>query len=229
MPESGVFKRKGNGLDVQILVTGDLQENCGLVWRSGQDEVAIVDAGDDAPDILGILDARHLHPVAFLQTHCHGDHLGAWNELKKAFPEARFHVHEAERDWPRKPVLNLSYFLGAPVTAPEPDVLFRDGFEFDAAGLHFRAIHVPGHSPGGTAFFVEDPGQGPPHLFSGDILFQGGIGRVDFPGCEGEEVLVAGIRQKLFILPDETIVHCGHGPDTTIGREKRMNPFCGGA
>jgi hydroxyacylglutathione hydrolase len=213
-------------LKVLRLVTGDLQENCYLLWQEGSLEAIVFDPGDEAPRINSELKVKSLKVAAFLQTHCHGDHIGALTPLKKIYPDAPLYVHEAEADWLQRPTLNLSYFYGVSITGPKPDHLVRHDDKIDVAGLSFRAIHVPGHSPGSTAYYVEQPG-GPPHLFGGDVLFQGSIGRTDLPGGEGEEVLVEGIREKLFVLPDETIVHPGHGPDTTIGDEKENNPFCG--
>ncbi|MFH0938692.1 MAG: MBL fold metallo-hydrolase [Planctomycetota bacterium] len=209
------------------IVTGDLQENCYLLWQSDQNETVIFDAGAEAERINDELKKRSLIPVAFLQTHCHGDHLGALTDLKALYPAAALYVPEAEAKWLRQSTLNLSYFLGANITAPEADHLVHDGDEIKIAGLTVRAIHVPGHSPGGTAYFVEADENQSPHLFCGDILFSGSIGRTDLPGGAGEKILVANIRKKLFTLPAETIVHPGHGPDTTIGEEKASNPFCG--
>lgn len=209
------------------LVTGDLEENCYLLWKDGQSEAIVFDPGDEAGRIHAEIAKRGLTAAAFLQTHCHGDHIAALTPMKALYPKAPLYVPEAEVEWLQRPTLNLSYFYGTPVTGPKPDALVRDGDVIDAAGLKLRAIHVPGHSPGGTAFFVEADDGGPPHLFCGDILFSSGIGRTDLPGGAGEDVLIEGIRSKLFILPENTIVHPGHGPETTIGDEKESNPYCG--
>ncbi|HLX63712.1 MAG TPA: MBL fold metallo-hydrolase [Planctomycetota bacterium] len=213
-------------LNTLKLVTGDLEENCYIAWNEGSREAVIFDPGWNADEIRAELNARGLSIVAFLQTHCHGDHIGALTPLKQVFPAAPLYVPEAEKTWLARPTLNLSFFYGYSLTGPAPDVLVRDGDVIDAAGLSFKAIHVPGHSPGGTAYFIA-PKNETPHLYCGDILFQGSIGRTDLPGGAGEEVLVEGIRSKLFVLPEETIVHPGHGDDTTIGAEKKQNPFCG--
>jgi glyoxylase-like metal-dependent hydrolase (beta-lactamase superfamily II) len=213
------------GLNTLKFVTGDLEENCYVVWREGRSYAVIFDPGWDAEKIMRALRDRGLSIVAFLQTHCHGDHIGALTPLKAAFPAAPLYVPEAEKDWLTRPTLNLSYFYGQPLTAPPPDILVKDGDVIDVASLSFKAIHVPGHSPGGTAYYISVPGE-TPHLLCGDILFQGSIGRTDLPGGGGEEFLVEGIRKKLFPLPAETLVHPGHGEDTTIGAEKASNPFC---
>ena len=209
-----------------LLETGPLQENCYLLWPAGAREVLIFDAGDDADVILRTLRDKKLTPAAFLQTHCHGDHIGALGALKAQYPAAPLYVHPAEAKWLGDPVLNLSYFAGAAAKAPAADRFVEDGGEIALAGLRLKAIHVPGHSPGGTAYFLAAVAPDLPHLFCGDILFAGSIGRVDLPGGESEEVLVSNIRSKLFVLPAETIVHPGHGPETTIGQEKETNPYC---
>ena len=215
-----------SALNVVKLVTGDLEENCFIAWQTGSKDAVVFDPGWDGKKIIAELERRALTVAALLQTHCHGDHIGALEALKKHFPAAPIYCPVDEVDWLSRPTLNLSYFYGFSIVAPEADKHVKHDDRIEIAGLSFRSIHVPGHSPGGTGFYVE-PKDGAPHLFSGDILFAGSIGRTDLPGGEGEEMLVEGIREKLFVLPDETIVHPGHGPDTTIGKEKRSNPFCG--
>ena len=209
------------------IVTGQLQENCHALWRDGRQEALLFDPGDEAEMILRTLAEKGLRPGAILQTHCHGDHIGAIGDIKAKFPDAPLHVHEAERTWLSNPLHNLSYFTMGPVSAPDPDVELKGGEVLTFPGLELRVIHIPGHSPGGVAYFAEDPGGGPPHVYVGDILFQGSIGRTDFPGSEGAPALIKGIREKLFTLPGNTIVHTGHGPDTTIAAENAHNPFCG--
>ena len=224
-------------LQTLLIVTGDLEENCYLLWKHSPSDSSpkpqasslnaiVFDPGDEAPRIDSELKARHLCSAAFILTHCHGDHIAALSPMKAIYPGAPLYVPEAEKEWLKRPTLNLSYFYGISVTGPEPDHLVKDGQVINVADITLRAIHVPGHSPGGTAYFVEQNGA-PPHLFCGDILFAGGIGRTDLPGGDGENVLIMGIQNKLFTLPDNTIVHPGHGPETTIGYEKENNPFCG--
>jgi len=212
-------------LKIARLVTGELEANCYLLWQNGGKEAVVLDPGADEDEIRAALEKRGLTPVAFVVTHCHGDHIGALKPLKEAYPEALVCVPAAEKEWLERPTLNLSYFFGAAVTGPEAGRLVRDGDSIGAAGLELRAVNVPGHSPGGMAYVVADGATD--HVFAGDVLFAGSIGRTDLPGGEGEEVLVANIRKKLFALPEGTIVHPGHGEETTIGREKENNPFCG--
>jgi hydroxyacylglutathione hydrolase len=213
-------------LKTVALSTGELETNCYLLWPDGGGAAAVFDPGGDAAKIEKELKRRTLTPAAFLLTHCHFDHFGALGELKEKFPQAPIHIPALEAEWLARPTLNLSYFFGTPITGPKAEHPVQPDEVIQFAGLALRAIHVPGHSPGSMAYYAEAPG-GAPHVFSGDILFCGGIGRGDLPGATGEEAIVTGIREKLFVLPDDTIVHPGHGPETTIGAEKRSNPFCG--
>ncbi|MCY3019060.1 MAG: MBL fold metallo-hydrolase [Planctomycetota bacterium] len=212
-------------LEIQQLVTGDLEANCYLVWLEDQSDAIVVDPGGDEDEIVAALKRHGLTPAAFLVTHCHCDHIGALKALKDAYPGAPVCVPQIEAEWLQRPTLNLSYFFGATVTGPDADTKIADGDELELAGIELRALNVPGHSPGSMAYLIENGAA--LHAFCGDILFAGSIGRTDLPGGEGEDQLVANIRQKLFALPNETIVHPGHGPDTTIGREKENKPFCG--
>jgi glyoxylase-like metal-dependent hydrolase (beta-lactamase superfamily II) len=214
-------------LQTLCLVVGELQENCFLLWRKDGEQALVFDPGDEAGRIQAELKKRKLAPAGFLLTHTHCDHIGALSDLKKAFPAVPIVVPVAEAGYLANPTRNLSYFIGGSITAPEADRPVQPGEELELVGLKLKAICCPGHSVGGTAYFVEDPGGGAPQLFCGDILFAGGIGRGDLPGGEGEQVLVENIRKILFPLPNDTVVHPGHGPGTTLGQEKAFNPFCG--
>jgi glyoxylase-like metal-dependent hydrolase (beta-lactamase superfamily II) len=121
-----------------------------------------------------------------------------------------------------RPTLNLSFFIGGSIKPPEPDMLMRDGQDLRVADMRFRVIHVPGHTPGGAALFGTIDGHNV--LFTGDSLFAGSIGRTDFPGGNARQ-LIDGIRSRLLVLPDDTRVYPGHGPETTIAQERRDNPF----
>ncbi len=212
-------------LHVEKFTVGDLEENCYFLWKDGSDAAIVFDPGDEAERLLKELKVRKLRVAAFVQTHCHGDHIGALTPMKAAYPDAPLYCPKDEEEWLQRPTLNLSYFFGVSITGPKPEHLVKHGDIVDAGGLKLRAIHVPGHSPGGTAYFVEEAGER--HLVCGDILFASGIGRTDLPGGAGEDVLIEGIREKLFVLPDDTVIYPGHGPTSTIGEEKESNPFCG--
>jgi len=209
------------------VTTGDsYQENCYILWLAGTFDAVVFDPGESVPEIRAALKENNLQIAAFLQTHCHFDHIAGLGALKMSFPAAPLYVPEIEAEWLSRPTLNLSYFCGGAITAPPADKLVKENDEISVAGMRFRAIHVPGHSPGSMVYFVQ-PSEGPPHAVAGDTLMRGSIGRGDLPGGEGEDVLVSNIQQRLFTLPGLTLVHPGHGLETTIDREKLTNPFCG--
>jgi glyoxylase-like metal-dependent hydrolase (beta-lactamase superfamily II) len=190
-----------------------------------------VDPGGDADIILTAISdvffgesSRDAKLDAILITHCHADHIAAVAELKRKFPSAVLCVPAAEAHWLSRPALNLSYFLGSPVKAPEAERLVADGDIIAFGGIAFEALLCPGHSPGGACYLAREAGI----LFAGDVLFAGSIGRGDLPGGDGR-LLVESIRRKLFALPPDIRVLPGHGPETTIGEEKGSNPFLAGS
>jgi len=141
--------------------------------------------------------------------------------MKQAFPEAPLIIGRNEAALLSDPEANLSAPFGQPLTSPEADRLVADGECLQAAGFQFEVREIPGHSPGSVVFVCEE--FHPPFVFGGDVLFAGSIGRTDLGGSLPQ--LLGGIRSKLFPLPDATVVYPGHGPATTIGAEKRTNPF----
>jgi glyoxylase-like metal-dependent hydrolase (beta-lactamase superfamily II) len=141
--------------------------------------------------------------------------------VREAFPEIRVTIHADEADWLADPTKNLSSALGEdPITTDPPDETLEDAQTLQLGDDTWRIIHTPGHSPGGVVLHCEDLGV----AFVGDTLFAGSIGRYDFPSSDGP-TLFASIREKVYALPDDTVALPGHGPATTIGREKRSNPF----
>jgi len=147
------------------------------------------------------------------------DHVGALREVQEK-TNAKFAVHEAEKGLLFSAPMRMLTSLGvSPVKSPpRPDRILMDGDPIDVGDLHFEVLHTPGHSPGGICL------SGHGVVFSGDTLFNLGIGRTDFPGMSHER-LITSIREKLMVLPDKTVVYPGHGPPTTIGDERRGNPF----
>jgi glyoxylase-like metal-dependent hydrolase (beta-lactamase superfamily II) len=206
---------------VHQMSVGPLQVNCFIVACRSSGEAAVIDPGEEGERILRLADKEGLRISKVINTHGHFDHIGA-NQyvVEKTGAELLIHADDL-------PLLqnarSHAEIYGLSVTAsPEPDRLLDQGDAVQFGELSFNVLHVPGHSPGGICL----AGEG--HLFVGDVLFSGSIGRTDLPGGDFD-ALVEGVRERLFALPDETIVHPGHGPDTTIGRERRMNPFVGDA
>jgi glyoxylase-like metal-dependent hydrolase (beta-lactamase superfamily II) len=199
-------------------------ENTLVVHRQGRSDCVIVDPGLQPQKIFALLERRALEPVLFLITHGHADHIGGNAALKQRWPHVPLIVGAGEAHLLTDPVANLSALSGAAVVSPPADRLVSDGEVFQAAGCEFEVREIPGHSPGHVVYVLRR--ESPPVVLGGDVLFQGSIGRCDFPGGNQAQ-LISGIRTKLFTLPDETVVYPGHGLRTTIGEEKQFNPYCG--
>lgn len=215
---------RGIGLNVTGVEVGPLLANCWIVSASASSPVVVVDPGGDADVILAHVGTREV--AAVVLTHGHFDHVGGAAALVEA-TGAPLLVHEA--DAARLASDGPTGTGGAPfgfagIVAPHPDGTVRDADVVEAGALTLEVLHTPGHTAGGICLFALDPDGGAPHLFSGDTLFAGSVGRTDFPGGDGR-ALAASIAAKLSALPPETVVHPGHGPDTTIAREARLNPF----
>jgi hydroxyacylglutathione hydrolase len=204
---------------VKMLVVGPFATNCYVVGSSSTKEGMIIDPGAEAETILGTVRQMGLSISLIVITHAHMDHVGALYSVK-AKTNAEFAIHEAEKGFVLSSPMRMLTSVGlTPFKAPpKPDRLLKDGDSIDIGDLHFEVLYTPGHSSGGISL------SGHGVVFSGDTLFNFGIGRTDFPGCSHER-LMKSIREKLMVLPDETIVYPGHGPSTTIGNERRGNPF----
>jgi len=205
---------------VKMLVVGPLASNCYIVGSSSAKQGMIIDPGAEAGTILRTVQQMGLSISLIVVTHAHIDHIDALRAVKER-TNAQFAIHEAEKGLlsTATPVGVLaSLGLTAFKSPPQPDRLLKDGDRIDVGDLHFEVLHTPGHSPGGICLL----GHGV--VFSGDTLFNFGIGRTDFAGGS-YELLMKSIREKLMVLPDETVVYPGHGPSTTIGDERRGNPF----
>jgi len=205
---------------VRTIPVGPLQCNCSIVADTEAGEAVVIDPGDEADRILLALAATKCRAVALLHTHGHFDHIGGTAEVSRA-TGAAIRIHAADRPlYDRLPEQASFFGLSAEPPLP-PDGGFADGEKISVGRFRLEAIHTPGHSPGSTCFLLEGEA---PVLFSGDTLFRRSIGRTDLWGGDTDTIL-ASIRQKLFALPAQLRVVCGHGPDTTIGEERTSNPF----
>ena len=209
-------------LQWDTVVSQAFAENAYLVHPSDSTECVIVDPGLDPQDILQTIDSANLVPVAILNTHGHSDHIAGNQAMKDAFDGIPLIIGEGDADKLLDPVLNLSAAFGMNLISPPADQLVNEGDVLSLAGMDWEVFDTPGHSRGHVVFVCKQAS--PWVVLGGDVLFRTGIGRTDFPDGSHQELLDS-IRNKLFVLPDDTVVLPGHGPSTTIGFEKEFNPF----
>ena len=208
---------------IEFVESMPFAENTYIVWRPGRTDAIVVDPGFEPDAVLDALRAEGLTAAVILNTHGHVDHIAGNDALKAAFPAASLVIGAGDATMLMDPMLNLSGLSGIAITSPPADRTVREGDVVEAAGLRLEVLDIPGHSPGHVVFVLRDG----PVVFGGDVLFAGSIGRTDFPGGS-LDTLLSGIRAKLWPLPDATTVYPGHGPATTVGEEKRSNPFLAG-
>jgi len=198
--------------------TGFLQGNCFIAGCEATKEAMIVDPGDDAAKILAALEEKGLTAKLIVLTHEHIDHIGAVDAVRQA-TKAPVAMHPSAYEYTAYQSQAAMMWLGRSMPRMnEPEMWLEEGQEISVGRLKFQVLFCPGHSPGHICLYGEGV------LFSGDVLFQLSIGRFDLPGGDGHQ-LFRSIRDKLFVLPDDTLVLPGHGPTTTIGQEKEQNPF----
>lgn len=210
-----------DSVQIQVVVSPLFEENAYILWRNGGSTAVVVDPGLDPDSILEILQNQGLRLTHILNTHGHADHIAGNQAMKDAFPEARLIIGKGDAPMLTDARLNLSQGYGFPLVSPPADELVSEGDKVSAAGMSFEVLDLPGHSLGHVVFVLREP---KPILLGGDVLFRDGIGRTDFPGGSHDQ-LISGIKTKLYPLPENTVVYPGHGPVTTVGREKRENPF----
>lgn len=211
------------------MVLGMCQTNCYFVYRTGSPEAIVIDPADNGDKIAAALERNGFKVAGILLTHGHFDHIWGVEALVetvngKAQEEGtapiKVYAGEAEKEVLSDPRKNVSKSMQRPCTL-EADVYVKDGDEITIAGITCKVISTPGHTAGGTCYYFEEGG----FVVCGDTLFAESVGRTDFPtGSMG--TLVRSIREKLFVLPEETTAYPGHGDSTTIGHEKKYNPFC---
>ncbi len=203
----------------KILIVGQLAVNCYIIGDKSSKEAIIVDPGAEADKILSVIDKEQLRVKYVIATHGHFDHCGAVSTIKKRL-NCEFLIHSADLPFIQRAHKSAARWKINIDKVPYPD-RFIDEQDTISIGTHTIAIlHTPGHSPGSISLYLKSKG----FLLSGDTLFKQSIGRTDFTDGSLEDI-TSSIRNKLYILPDETIVYCGHGESTTIGFEKQNNSF----
>ncbi len=204
-------------MNYEVLALGPLETNCYIVFCQDSLECAVVDPGAEADRIFQLIAQKSLKPALILNTHGHIDHIGANKDIKEKF-NIPLYIHSADSAMlGNVKQSEMAAFLGI-MDSPSPDHLLNDGDKIKIGKSFLRVIHTPGHSPGSVSFL------GDGFLLSGDTLFFGGVGRTDLPGGSWKDI-ESSIKNKIMTMPDEMIVLPGHGPFTTVGQEKRANPF----
>lgn len=204
-------------MEIERLVVGALATNCYLVRCSAAGDALVIDPGAEGERILQAAEERGLKLRYIINTHGHGDHIGA-NGFIKAKTGALILIHRDDAAMLGSAVKNLSSWLNGGVVSPPADRLLEDGDTVTCGEISFKVLATPGHTPGGVSLL------GPGVVFTGDTLFQSSIGRTDFPGGS-LPALLTSIREKLFTLPEDTYIYPGHGAESTVGEEKTSNPF----
>jgi len=205
-------------MKIQQYVVSVCATNCYFAINDDTKEVLIIDPGASAKQLAEKVKEHGLKPAGILLTHGHFDHAAAAEELAQLLG-VKIYAYEAEQETLETPGLNLSGWEGA-ADIYHADVYLRDEQELELAGFKIRVLFTPGHTVGGCCYYFAEQGA----LFSGDTLFEGSIGRTDFPKGSASQ-LIRAIKDKLMILPEETAVYPGHGDMTGIGMERVNNPF----
>lgn len=203
---------------IKTCVLGPVSTNCYILYRQGGREAVVVDPADNGGYIANQCKELGVIPSAVVLTHGHFDHIMGIDDLRREFP-VPVYVHEGDRETLLDPALNLSSSYTNGYTFDGADYI-RDGQRLELAGFSFQVIHTPGHTPGGVCYYLESEGV----LFSGDTLFQNSVGRTDFPNSSMSD-LIRSLREKVMKLPDDVKVYPGHMGETTIGHERKYNPF----
>jgi len=207
---------------IDRVVSVPFEENCYLARLPNRNDCLVIDPGLEPEKILARMSSLGVVPGAILNTHGHADHIAGNAALKDRWPECPIVIGVADAPKLTDAALNLSAAFDFGLTSPPADVTVSQGDTYSAAGFDLQVLGVPGHSAGHVVFLWKH--HQPPIAFVGDVIFAGSVGRTDFPDGNTAELL-SGIRQKILVLPDETLLLSGHGPPTTVAQERRGNPF----
>lgn len=203
---------------IKTYPVGQIGTNCYILYREAQKKAVIVDPGADGAFILNMCRGLSVTVEAILLTHGHFDHIMAVNDITGEFPEAKVYAGEMEKEVLSDPAVNLSSGFGKAYTVHAHE-LVKDDDILRLAGISFKVLYTPGHTSGSVCYLVLEEGV----LLSGDTLFQESLGRTDFP-TGNQSQIIKSITERLFPLPEDTLVYPGHGDPTTIGHEKINNP-----
>lgn len=206
-------------LKIGKVVMGSVQTNCYFIYQEGEKKIIVVDPADKGDYLYKAFTEAGFEVAAILLTHAHFDHIWGCNKLRELSGVQVFACEE-EKELCESAKLNVSEDVGRPYTV-SVDWYLRDGEEVTIEGMKFKMIHTPGHTQGSCCYYFEEDNI----LVSGDTLFEGSVGRSDLPTGNGA-TLTRSLKERLMILPDETLVFPGHGNGTTIADEKKYNPFC---
>ncbi|MGV3607582.1 MAG: MBL fold metallo-hydrolase [Planctomycetaceae bacterium] len=215
---------KDRTLQVSTVTSQLFAENAYIAHLEGETECVVFDPGADAHRILQVIDKLGLTVAAILNTHGHADHIAGNASIKHRFPKAPLIIGDGDAEKLEDAELNLSAPFGMPIQSPPADQTVKHGDQIQFAGIPLEIRETPGHSVGHVVFIYHH--ETTSIVFGGDVLFEGSVGRTDFPDGSSQQLLKS-IREQLFTLPDNTIVLPGHGDPTTIGQEKLTNPFVG--
>ncbi len=217
-------------MKIDCLIIGAYETNCYILHNEQAGDCVIIDAGLDAHRLISFLQQQKLNPVAVVLTHGHIDHIAAVPALREQFPAMKVYIHKLDAALLAEPLANLSAMTGEDFNTENADCLLNDKDTIEPAGIKLKVLHTPGHTPGGISLYLQQPPclavarQQRGVVFTGDALFEDSVGRTDFPGGNMEQLL-DGIKEKLLTLPADTKVYPGHGPATTIAREKAHNQY----
>ncbi len=204
-------------LKLDTVSVGAFQANCYVLGCERTGEGLVIDPGAESSRVIALIEHMGVNVVAIVNTHAHVDHIGANEDVKNA-TGAGLMIHEADACFLNDSSRNLTLLSPISSKPGEPDRLLLEGDTVQVGDIVLKVIHTPGHTPGGICLYAEGI------LFTGDTLFAGSVGRTDLPGGDFK-ALMNSIETKIMVLPEETQVYPGHGPSTTIGREKEHNPF----
>ena len=216
---------KESEFDLARVVSAPFDENTYVLRRKDRDDCLVVDPGFEPELIFALLDEQKIAPAAIFNTHGHSDHIAGNAALKERWPACPLIIGHRDAAKLTDAQLNLSARYGRPVLSPPADRTVRSGDTVSAAGFDLEVREIPGHSAGHVILVWK--ATTPPLVFVGDVIFLGSVGRSDFYDGDFDQ-LAAGIRAEIFTLPDNAILLPGHGPVTTVGQEKRGNPYVRG-